>query len=99
MHPYFTQKDFVEFQKKLGVRVEAYAPLSGFSFPARKEEYKGLNVLEDKTIQGFANKYGKTPAQIVLNWHLNRDHIVIPNTYKEERLKEDFRFHDFKMDK
>jgi diketogulonate reductase-like aldo/keto reductase len=50
VHPYFQQRELVDFHQKCGnVKVEAYAPMSGPSFPKRKEEYQYLNIMEDFT--------------------------------------------------
>ena len=66
-------------------------------FQLREEKWKGLNILEDKTISELAKKYGKSNAQIVLNWHLNRGIIVIPKTMNKTRLPENLACYDFKM--
>ena len=46
-------------------------------------------------VQSLAEKYGKTPAQLVLRWGLQRNTVVIPKTSKEERLQENFAVFDF----
>ena len=61
-HPYLSLKMFVDFNLKLGVRPEAYAPLSVPSWKRRKESLKELNVMKDPVIVAVAEKYGKTPA-------------------------------------
>jgi diketogulonate reductase-like aldo/keto reductase len=58
---------FVDLNLKLGVRPEAYAPLSVPSWKHRKDTLKELNVLKDPVILSLAEKYEKTPAQVVLN--------------------------------
>eukprot|EP00347_Sterkiella_histriomuscorum_P006562 403352300 len=97
LHPYLVQKEFVEFHKKLNVTVTAYAPLGSNSWPFRSDELKKLNVLEEKPVADLSVKYGKSPAQIVLNWHLHRGHIVIPKTLTLGRLSENFNVYDFKL--
>ena len=74
LHPYFVQKDSVAFHKKLGVIVQAYAPLGSSAWTLRAEELKKLNLLEEPTIVALAAKYGKSAGQITLNWHLWRGH-------------------------
>ena len=87
----------MEFHKKLGVTATAYAPLGSNSWPFKEEQYKRLNILEEKPVVELAAKYEKSPAQIVLNWHLHRGHIIIPKTVTLGRLSENFNVYNFKM--
>lgn len=87
----------MEFHTKLNVIVTAYAPLGSNAWPLRDDQYKKLNLLEEKTVTDLAEKYGKSPAQITLNWHLHRGHLVIPKTLTLKRLGENFNVFDFKL--
>ena len=92
------QPEFVDFSRKCGVISQAYAPLSVPTWKHRKEENKTLNILEDSIIKGFSDKYSKTPAQIVLNWHvIHRGHAIIPSTFNKQRQLENLMVYDFKM--
>eukprot|EP00347_Sterkiella_histriomuscorum_P004247 403361182 len=95
IHPYFNQQEAIDFHRKLNVHVEAYAPLGNKEF-----EHRGTkkNLLEDNTIKQIAEKYNRTPAQIILNWHLQRGVIVITKTSKGRRLSENIDIFDFKLD-
>ena len=63
VHPYLAQIEAIEFQqKKLGVQVEAYAPLSVPAWKKRKEDYKEINIMKDPLILELAEKYKKTTA-------------------------------------
>lgn len=97
LHPYFPQEDLVAFHNKLGVKVQAYAPLGSNHWSLRSDDLKPLNLFEDKTILDLAAKYGKKAGQIILNWHLSRGHIIIPKTTKVERLAENHQVYDFTM--
>jgi diketogulonate reductase-like aldo/keto reductase len=98
LHPYLVQKNSVDFHKKLGVTLTAYAPLGANAWSLRDEKLKTLNVLSEPVVTELAAKHGKTPAQIVLNWHIhNRDHIVIPKTLTLSRLGENLNVYDFKL--
>jgi diketogulonate reductase-like aldo/keto reductase len=67
----------------------AYAPLgASASWGIREEKLKDINLLGDPVITSIAEKQGKKPAQIILNWHLKRGHLIIPKTSKVERLAE-----------
>jgi diketogulonate reductase-like aldo/keto reductase len=48
-------------------------------------------------LQGLAEKYSKTPVQLVLRWGLQRNTVVIPKTSREERLQENFEVFDFEI--
>ena len=69
-----------------GIRVEAWGPLG-----------KGRDLREE-TVAGIALRHGKTPAQVVLRWNLQRGVIVIPKSVHEERLTENAGIFDFSLD-
>lgn len=75
----------------------AYAPIGASGYQGKSEEFKKMNAFEEPVITGLAEKYSKTPAQIILNWHLHRNVIVIPKTTKVSRLSENINVFDFKM--
>lgn len=85
LHPWLTQNELVDFCKKNKIQVEAYSPLMG----GRLKEVTEI----DET----AEKYGKTPAQIVLRWHLQREVIVIPKSVHEDRIIENSQIFDFNL--
>ena len=86
-HPYLQQKELKEFCKKHGILVEAYSPLMN-----------GTQVLNDPIIQEIAKKHNKTPAQIILRWHLQEDIAVIPKTVTPTRMKENLDVFNFELD-
>jgi len=79
------------------MQVTAYAPIGAPGYPNKKDAAKTLNLFEEPVIVELSQKYEKTPAQIVLNWNINRNVIVIPKTTKVSRLSENFDCYDFKM--
>lgn len=85
-HPYLQQKELREFCKKHDIFLEAYSPLMN-----------GKDVLQDATIQKIAEEKGKTPAQIILRWHLQSDIIVIPKSVTPSRIEENFELFDFEL--
>ena len=98
LHPYLVQREFVEFMRRFDIQAVAYAPLGAPNWDFKNPDYKGLNVLEDPVITALAAKYGRSEAQIVLNWHVkHRGHVIIPKTTKVERLKENFNIFDFEL--
>ena len=98
-NPYLYQKDLKEFCDKEGIKIFSYYPMVKGRFC--KEELikeKGLDLLNEPIIKNLSKKYGKTPGQIVLNWHLHIGVIPIPGTSKPTRTKENLGALEFKMD-
>ncbi|UXR35017.1 aldo/keto reductase [Staphylococcus simulans] len=85
-HPYLNQQDLQDFCDKHGIKVTAWMPLM-----------RGRGLFEDPVIAKLAEKYEKTPAQIILNWHLMHDRIVIPKSQTPSRISENFEAIDFEL--
>jgi 2,5-diketo-D-gluconate reductase A len=86
VHPYLTNDAVRAYGREHGIATEAWSPIA-----------QG-GVLEDPTIAQIAEKIGKTPAQVVLRWHIQRGDIVFPKTVTLSRMKENFELFDFKLD-
>ena len=90
LHPYLPQHALVSFCQSRDIHVTAYSPLgSGGSKPC---------LLEDEEVKKVAGKVGKSVAQVVLKWGIERGTSVIPKTVKVERLKENSML-DFDIDR
>ena len=85
-HPYFTNDAVREYGQEHGIATEAWSPIA-----------QG-GVLEDSTITQIADKVGKTPAQVVLRWHIQRGDIVFPKSVTPSRMKENFELFDFELE-
>lgn len=85
-HPYFQQKELKDFCYENGIYVESWGPL-----------HQGGELLQDEVIGQLAKDYGKTPAQIVLRWHLEENSIVIPKSVTPSRIKENIDVFDFEL--
>jgi 2,5-diketo-D-gluconate reductase A len=83
VHPYLTQDEVRGFCAQHGIAVEAWSPIG-----------QGL-VLNDPVIDSIAKRVGKTPAQVVLRWHIERGDIVFPKSVTPSRVKENFDIFDF----
>jgi 2,5-diketo-D-gluconate reductase A len=85
LHPLMTQVELREVHKKLGIATEAWSPLG-----------QG-RLLDHPTITGIANAHGKTPAQVIIRWHLQIGNIVIPKSVNPERIASNFDVFDFEL--
>ena len=87
LHPYFQQNELTKRMEKYNTKIEAWAPLG----------HALTTIFEEETIKKLAEKYKKTPAQIILRWDIQRGIITIPKSQKAERIKENFEIFDFEM--
>jgi 2,5-diketo-D-gluconate reductase A len=85
VHPYFTNEEVRAYGIEHGIATEAWSPIA-----------QGL-VLDDPAITGVAEKLGRTPAQVVLRWHIQRGDIVFPKSVTPLRVKENYELFDFEL--
>ena len=98
-HPYLYQKDLQEFCDKEGIKIFSYYPLvKGRLCTPELVKEKDLDLLNEPVVKKLCEKYGKTPGQVVLNWHIHVGVIPIPGTSKPERMKENLGSLEFKME-
>ncbi|WP_054950932.1 aldo/keto reductase [Numidum massiliense] len=83
-HPYFAQKPLKQFCAEHDIYVEAWSPLD-----------QGGEVLQDEAVRTIADAHGKSPAQVVLRWHLQQQTIVIPKSVTPSRIEENYDVFDF----
>jgi 2,5-diketo-D-gluconate reductase A len=85
LHPTFTQKDLLLVNDELGIKTEAWSPL-------------GLGEdLNNSTITKLAEAYDRSPAQVILRWHLQQGRIVFPKSVTPSRIEENFNVFDFEL--
>ena len=85
VHPFLTQDEVRGFCAEHGIAVEAWSPIG-----------QGLE-LDDPTIVSIAQRAGKTPAQVILRWHIQRGDIIFPKSVTPSRVKENFDIFDFEL--
>ena len=87
LHPYLQQVDTRAANDAAGIATEAWAPIA-----------KGGDLLRDPVVTGLAEKHERTPAQVVLRWHLQLHTIVIPKSVTPSRIAENIDVFDFDLD-
>ncbi len=85
VHPYLAQEELRAYGQEHGIATEAWSPIA-----------QGL-VLDDETITRIAGATGKSPAQVVLRWHIQRGDIVFPKSVTRSRVEENFAIFDFEL--
>ena len=96
-HPYLTQKKLIRLAKSYGMQVTAFSPLGALSYLELDMAGKSESILEQEIVKAAANRTGKTPAQVVLRWGIQRGNAIIPKTTKAHRLAENLDIFDFSL--
>ena len=96
-HPYLVQSKLVRYCQAESIAVTAFSPLGAGSYVPLGMATHEQSVLNEPRIVGLAKKHGKTPAQIVLRWGIQRGTAVIPKTSRTERLQENIDLFSFEL--
>lgn len=87
LHPYFAQRELRAFHTKHGIVTEAWSPIA-----------RGAELLQEPAVVGIAEKYGKTPAQVVLAWQLAIGNVAIPKSVTPARIRANLDVFDIELD-
>jgi len=87
LHPEFPQEELREFHQEHGILTESWGPLG-----------QGKGLLENPHIVEVARRKGRTPAQVVLRWHVQLGCVVIPKSVHPDRIQENIDLFDFELD-
>jgi diketogulonate reductase-like aldo/keto reductase len=96
VHPFFTQTDVQAFGSEHGILTQAWSPIGGIT------SYRGIDgqettTFDDPQIGAIAEAHGKTPAQVMLRWHLQEGRQAIPKSVTGSRIRENFDVFDFEL--
>lgn len=94
LHPYFQQREVQAMNAEHGIVTQAWSPIGGITF---YREGQHTSTLEDPTILEIGKTHSKSPAQVMLRWHLQRGRSVIPKSTKPQRIAENFDVFDFEL--
>jgi len=86
VNPYLTQQQVREFCAEHQIAIEAWSPLA-----------RGRDLLRDPVVVSIAEAAGKTPAQVVLRWHIQRGDIIFPKSVTPARIRENIDIFDFEL--
>lgn len=87
LHPWYQQKEIYEYCKSNNIFVTAWGPI-----------FRG-HISEVPLMEELAQKYEKSPVQVTLRWHIQKEHIVIPKSSNKQRIQQNTQLFDFSIDK
>ena len=94
VHPYFRQSALLAVDTEHGILSQAWSPIGGITF--YRDGSHG-STLQDPTITKIAEAHGRTPAQVMLRWHLQQGRQAIPKSVTPSRIAENFDVFDFAL--
>jgi diketogulonate reductase-like aldo/keto reductase len=94
VHPYFAQRQVQALNAEHGILTQAWSPIGGITF--YRDGQHG-STLQDPVIGDIAKAHDKTPAQVMLRWHLQQGRSVIPKSTKPQRIAENIDVFDFDL--
>jgi diketogulonate reductase-like aldo/keto reductase len=97
LHPYFTQPTVQAADAKHGILTQAWSPIGGITFYPGWGDEDRRNVMEDPTIAAIALAHGKSPAQVMLRWHLQQGRSAIPKSTNPARIAQNFDVFNFEL--
>ena len=96
-HPYLTQEKLIRYCKEVEIAVTAFSPLGALSYVPIGMADLSESILEVPALKEIAGRHGKTVAQVVLRWGVQRGTAIVPKTSKKERMVENLSLFDFQL--
>ena len=97
LHPYLAQDKLLRFCREAGIVVTGFSPLGALSYVPLNMATGDESVLLQPAVTAAARRLGKSPAQVVLRWGIQRGTAVVPKTSRPERLAENLALFDFEL--
>ena len=94
LHPYFQQREVQAANAEHGILTQAWSPIGGITFYRDSDH---TSTLQDPVIAEIAKAHGKSPAQVMLRWHIQEGRSVIPKSTRPHRIAENFDVFDFEL--
>lgn len=94
LHPYFTQPASVKANRDAGILTQAWSPIGGITHYQGSE---ATSTFADETLLSIGTQHGKSPAQVMLRWHIQQGRQVIPKSTRSARIAENFDIFDFSL--
>lgn len=95
LHPYLPQDGLLDYCKSKGIVVQAYSPLGN---PGFHKDAPGPHLLDDSVLAGIAKRHGKSVAQVLIRWCIQRGVVCLPKSVTEARIAENIDVLDFELD-
>jgi len=96
-HPYLTQEKLIRLAGDYGLKVTAFSPLGALSYLELDMAKQGESVLTEPVVRDIADAHGKTAAQVVLRWGVQRGTAIIPKSSNPGRMRENLAITDFRL--
>lgn len=93
VHPYFSQREVQQADAAAGTVTQAWSPIGGIT----AYRPNGASVFDDETLIAIASEHGKSPAQVMLRWHLQQGRSALPKSVRPARIAENFDVFDFEL--
>lgn len=93
VHPYFHQREVQQADAAAGIVTQAWSPIGGIT----AYRPNGASVFDDETLTAIAAEHGKSPAQVMLRWHLQQGRSALPKSVRPARIAENFDVFDFEL--
>ncbi|WP_208636617.1 aldo/keto reductase [Microbacterium phyllosphaerae] len=93
VHPYFQQREVQQADAAAGTVTQAWSPIGGIT----AYRPNGASVFDDETLTAIAAEHGKSPAQVMLRWHLQQGRSALPKSVRPARIAENFDVFDFEL--
>lgn len=90
-HPWLPQNGLIELSRSYGMEITAYCPLGSTPVPGQPR------ITEDPVVGDIAKKHNKSPAQVLLRFHVDRNTVVLPRSTKAAHIKSNLDIFDFKL--